>query len=70
MLTRETFKTVITAVITLFVLGGMAVGVLGSREVGMFEPLGTLVMGYWFGAGAQEAVSKARHQSEQLPSVL
>lgn len=67
-MTRETIKTLVTAIVTLGVLGVMAAGALFAIDVGMFEQFGAVVIGYWFGAGAQEAVSRARHDS--LPSVL
>lgn len=63
----DTLKTVITGIITLAVIGIMGYGVLASVDVGVFEPLGTIVIGYWFGAKAQEAVIQGRPNG---PSVL
>jgi hypothetical protein len=63
----ELLKTTITAVITLAVIGVMGFGVLTEHDVGVFEPLGTVVIGYWFGAKAQEAVTKVNGGG---PSVL
>lgn len=71
-MSSQTLKTAVTALITLFVVGVMAAGVLTSHDVGIFEQFGTLVIGYWFGAGAQEAVTRAKagHDGGNVPSVL
>jgi len=68
-LTRnDSIKTIVTAAITLIVLGVMAAGALFTIDVGMFEQFGGVIIGYWFGAGAQYAVAHAKNQN--IPSVL
>ncbi len=63
------FQSLITALITLCVLGVMAYGAVTSTDVGVFSEYGGIVIGYYFGARAQGAVSKAL-SGDRVPSVL
>lgn len=62
---------IVTAIITLVVLGVMAYGAMTGHDVGAFEQYGAIVIGYWFGAKAQSAVTKAvTSDNVRIPSVL
>ena len=68
----DILRTVVTAIITLGILGVMGYGALTGVDTGVFEQYGAVVVGYWFGANAQGAVTRAIAQttSTKLPSVL
>lgn len=72
-MSADTLRTVITGLITLLVLGTAGYGTLTGVDVGFFRELAMLVGGYWFGAGASDAVAKAAAKAsntDRLPSVL
>lgn len=70
-MSRETFESIVIALITLGVLAVMAYGQIASVDVGPFRDYGAIVIGYYFGAKAQGAVSKAlSSDGVKLPSVL
>lgn len=71
----EALRTGVTATVTMSVLGIMGYGVLRGIDVGVFEQYGAIVIGYWFGANAQGAVTRAvvtakNIDVDKVPSVL
>lgn len=67
----DLMRTLVTALVTLGVLGTMAYGAVAGVDTGVFEQYGAVVIGYWFGANAQGAVTKAIAGSAQnFKSVL
>lgn len=64
------FQAVITALITLSVLGVMGYGAVTGTDVGAFSDYGAIVIGYYFGARAQGAVAKVATPDGRVPSVL
>lgn len=67
----DSFQERITALITLIVLGIMGFGAVSGTDVGVFAEYGGIVIGYYFGARAQGAVSKAMSgDGVKVPSVL
>lgn len=66
---NDRLKLIVTTIITLSLLGIAGIGTIRGIDIGWLEPASMLVIGYWFGAGAQQAVAKASHTGS-VPSVL
>lgn len=65
----ELLRTLVTAAITLAVIAGVIVSAVAGSDVGPLDEWGAVIIGYWFGAGAQQAVAKAAN-ADRVLSVL